>query len=804
MRAARASARRGLACCLCAAALAAAAAEPAAVQQRLPAVKKFYLDTVLVSDGAAAAAIVAPDAPGYADLAGDVRRAIKDLTGAELPIITDTAAAAELDQAGGNKRAMIVLGNLMTSKVSERLYVMEQLDVDASWPGEGGHLVQTVHDPMGDGRNFISLGGSDLKGVQAATQVFIGLLKPDGKSLKVGRLFNLRSSDKGPAPIGKVHVNRKGYGTPEAAVSHAVECGFILRRYRTPGYGRMFRHAVERLAVALKNDEKWEFLFPSCGYLPLLWDIIEECEQFDEEDAADAILQGEAPDDDAVAPDGVPGRGGVDTRTFISDTLYVYAQMLKYAVQDTGDQGAGGNNLHADSALYAGLYFNKYYPDLEIGGKLIERMDRYFASPIKCWRPTDNAMGYADATWYANLQYSLLRPNMKYFTSGMVRKAADYHIVITSNCGRSGGFGDSLTWSKTQYDYHPVLLNMAAWHYRDGSYLWWFRKCGGKTGLTPDLYNVPATAGRYIVDGLEEKPPVRWLGVKPYQLDHWMYRDWEAPQPEEEHAHRYFDKMSYRAGFDATNQYLLISGFCNGYHGHPDANAIVLFSDDGCDFLDDSGYMQPDITEHNTLIIDRKGIGAPVPRLARIDNIADLGGVAFTETSVSGYNGAKWSRNIVWEKESYFAILDEVEAEEDGDFGFNCVWRPQGDVALNGRELVARRGAQAMRLVSMGGPRQEVERNASGFRLFQSWKADMKKGQKTINANLIMVAGQSDAISVDAEGVAPGVMLVKSGGEFTLLGIGQGGAVPGLDTDAALFHAGPGAIHACGCTRLSA
>ena len=799
MRAPGRAMKAGLFICLCATAMAGAALE-----MRLPALKKYYLDTTLVSNGAATAVIVAPDAPGYADLVGQVRDAVKKLTGADLPVISDAAANAELDQAGGDKRAMVVLGNLMTSKVSARLYVMEQLDVDAGWPGEGGHLVQTVHDPMGDGRNFISLGGSDLKGVQAAARVFIGLLKPEGRSLKVGRLFKLESRNKGPAPIGKVNVNRKGYGTPEAAGRHAVECGFILRKFRTPGYGRMFRHAVERLAIAFKNDEKWEELFPSCGYLPFLWDIIEECEQFDEEDPADAILQGEAPDDGAEGLDGVSGRGGVDTRTFISDTLHVYAQMLKYAKQDTGDQGAGGNNHHADSALYAGLYFKKYYPDLEIGGKLVERMDRYFASPIKCWRASDNAMGYADATWYANLQYSLLRPDMKYFSSGMVRKAADYHIVITSNCGRSGGFGDSLTWSKTQYLYHPVLLNMAAWYYRDGSYLWWFKKCGGKPGSAPEIYYGPATAGRYCVDGLDEQPPVRWLGVKPYPLDHWMYRDWKAPQPEEEHAHRYFDKMSYRAGFDATNQYMLISGFCNGYHGHPDANAIVLFSDNGCDFIDDSGYMQPDITEHNTLIIDRKGIGAPVPGLARIDNMADLGGVAFTETSVSGYNGAKWSRNIVWEKEAYFAILDEVEAEEDGDFGFNCVWRPQGDVALNGRELTALRGTQAMRLVGMGGNRQKLDRNKSGFRLFQTWTAEMKKGQKTTNANLILVDDRSDTVSMDAEGVAPGVMLVKRGGEFTLLGIGPCSAVAGLDTDAALFHAGPGAIHACGCTRLSA
>ena len=242
----------GIVLCL---ALALQAPARAAVQMRLPSLKKYYLDTVLVSNGAAASAIVAPDAPGYADLAGDVRRAIKDLTGAELPVITDAAADAELAQAGGGRRAMIVLGNISVNKVSERLYVMEQVDVDAGWPGAGGYLLQTVHDPMGDGRNFISLGGSDLKGVQAATQAFIGLLKADGKSLKVGRLFKLEGTYKGPAPLTVAHVNRKGYGSPNAAVSHAGECAHILRRYRTPGYGRMFRHAMERIAATTEMTE---------------------------------------------------------------------------------------------------------------------------------------------------------------------------------------------------------------------------------------------------------------------------------------------------------------------------------------------------------------------------------------------------------------------------------------------------------------------------------------------------------------------------------------------------------------------
>ncbi|MDD5677259.1 MAG: FG-GAP-like repeat-containing protein [Kiritimatiellae bacterium] len=783
--------------------LAAAMNAHAAEEMRLPAVKNFCLDTVLVSNGAAMAAIVAPDDPGYACLARELCQAVGNLTGTELPVLPDVAADAELRAAGGQKRAIIVLGNLMTSKVSERLYCMEQLDVDAGWPGKNGYLVQTVHNPMGDGRNFISLGGSDFKGVQSAVQAFIELLKPEGKSLKVGRLFRLKSRDQGPAPLTAADVNRKGYVAPEHAGNHAMECGFILRKYRTPGYARMFRHAVERIALAFRNREKFDEIYPSFTMLPLLWDIIEEDEAFDERDTGDTFLMGEAlPGDDAGGLDAPKQHEGND-RTFISNVLYDYAHMLMYARQNTGDQGPGGNNHHAVSALHAGLYFARYYPDLEIGRRLVERMNRYFEQPIKHWRVSDNALGYGDYTWFANLQYSLLRPDMTYFSSGMVRKAADYHIVITSNCGRSGGFGDSLSWSKMQNNYHPVMLPMAAWYYRDGSYLWWFKHCGGKPDILPKRYGGTADVGRYIVNNLAEAPPVRWLGVKPFPLDHWLYGYLGAPKPEAEHASRYFDKMSFRAGFDPTNQYLLLSGFSGGYHGHPDGNAIILFSDNGCDFLDDSGYMMPDITEHNTLIIRRNGMGGSLPGLARLDHFADFNDVAFTETLVTNYNGVSWARNIIWEKERYFAFVEEIEAEEDGQFGLNCIWRTQGAVGLSGREMTAKQREQTLHLINLGGTRQTLEHLKYCQRLVQTLNAGMKKGQKAVIANLFFVKGPKESLSIGAERVAPGAVLVKQAGEYSLLGIGPCRGVAGLETDAALFHVGPRVVYTCGTTRLA-
>ena len=310
-------------------------------------------------------------------------------------------------------------------------------------------------------------------------------------------------------------------------------------------------------------------------------------------------------------------------------------------------------------------------------------------------------------------------------------------------------------------------------------------------------YSASMLAGRFM-SGLET-PPVRWLGVKPYPLDHWMYKGWGAEQPEEEHAHEYFDKMSFRVGFETTNQYLQISGFSGAAHGHPDANAIINFSDNGYDFLDDTGYMIPDINEHTTLIVYRNGMGSEGPGLVRIDNIADFDEVAFTETTASKHNGTKWSRNIIWAKERYFAVLDEVEAEEDGEFGITCVWRVSGSKSLTGRELTAANGKQVMRLFNVSGQHLRT----TDVRLFQTQDAAMKKGEKTVIANLFYVAGPQEALKIETERLGPGAMLVKDNDEHKVIGVGPCAATAGLDTDAALFHIGQSDVNVSGCTRLS-
>ena len=726
----------------------------AAEGPRLPKVKDFHLNTAIVRNAEAAAGIVTPERPEYQRLAKQIQQTVKERSGVELPLILDT----EADEGPAEMNA-ILLGNLMTNRLTAKLYCMESLDVDAAWPGKGGYLLQTVHNPFGDGRNFVSLGGSDFDGVRASAEMFLAKLKP-GKDISVGSLFELKAASKVPDPISDDYIGRtirgmkgKGY---RVVAGRATSFGSTVRKYRTPGYAKLFRKTIEVLWEEMDQLKVCDDL-RTAKFLPIIWDNIEESDQFTDDD-----------------------------RELISNFMYVHAHKVPYAHRQVkASARPHGNNWNARGSYIAGLYFSKYYPDLEIGKRIMARMDRYYKGDLVHWKVSEDCPGYGDITLRANLFYARTRQDMSYFESGNVRKVADYDMLITTNLGNVSGIGDA---SGLRYRYAVTVLPMAAWYYRDGSYLWWYRHCKGGTG-------------RFMVDDLEVKPPTRLLGVKAYPLDQWIYDRKPARRMPME---KCFDKMSFRAGFEPDQQYLCLSGFSYGFHSHPDGNAIVSFTDNGHTFLFDDGYMVPEMSEHNTVVIYRDGRGGSLPELVQIDHQADFKTVGFSATSFSGYNGARWRRNIIWAKERYFLVVDEIEAEQDAEFACQCFWRTMGDVQLNGRELTADQDGQVMHLLNLSGATQSVKechaKHPFGRKLVQTVPAKLQKGEKVVITSLFYVRGP-DEPAVSVETPAPGVALIRRNGELALAGVGPCSAIPGMDINVPLFYLSSTGSHVVGSDR---
>ncbi|GAG43614.1 unnamed protein product, partial [marine sediment metagenome] len=106
----------------------------------VPRGRSLMSQVVLVKAGRPAAAIAVADDEQHRTLAAQVQDAIKQATGAQLPIISDTEAAANIGS--GN---LVVIGNLMTNKVAERLYHNYYIASDAAQPGPGRYEFRTVH-----------------------------------------------------------------------------------------------------------------------------------------------------------------------------------------------------------------------------------------------------------------------------------------------------------------------------------------------------------------------------------------------------------------------------------------------------------------------------------------------------------------------------------------------------------------------------------------------------------------------------------------------------------------------------------
>jgi len=152
--------------------------------------KDLHINTLLVNDGRPNVTIIAPASGIYERQARRTQDHIEALTGVRVPIEADESAAGSVPVTGN----LIVLGNRSTSKTISELYNRYYTLLDLRYPGQGGCVVRTVHNPFGNGKNIVLIGGSDTEGVQAATEAFVQELDRSeftANTLSIGRIANI-------------------------------------------------------------------------------------------------------------------------------------------------------------------------------------------------------------------------------------------------------------------------------------------------------------------------------------------------------------------------------------------------------------------------------------------------------------------------------------------------------------------------------------------------------------------------------------------------------------------------------------
>ncbi len=201
--------------------------------------KDLHLQTELVRGGAAQVTIVAPER--YRPQSEAIARAIEAITGVRPDIVRDDDEVAAVPGDEGHfDRNFICIGNRNTNAMIEELYNRFYTLLDLKYPGPGGHVVRTCHNPFGDGHNIVFVGGSDDLGVEAAAQWLVGALGDAGGGegeLTIGRLMEIDTDLEFPHNPAE------------------IEHWDASRGYRSVGYFGWVSHSKHLAAYYMTGDE---------------------------------------------------------------------------------------------------------------------------------------------------------------------------------------------------------------------------------------------------------------------------------------------------------------------------------------------------------------------------------------------------------------------------------------------------------------------------------------------------------------------------------------------------------------------
>ena len=137
-----------------------------------------------------------------------------------------------------------------------------------------------------------------------------------------------------------------------------------------------------------------------------------------------------------------------------------------------------------------------------------------------------------------------------------------------------------------------------------------------------------------------------------------------------------FDKLSLRGGWGPDDDYLLLQGFGDGQHGHPDANAISQYQANGRLFLAESDYIRRMPKQHNMVMVIRDGAHASIPVTAWLDGAREFPWGAITQTSLLDYNGCDWQRTLIWLRGDCVLCVDALRARLPATTSFAAIGAP--------------------------------------------------------------------------------------------------------------------------------
>ena len=441
--------------------------------------KRLVIETPLVVGGKAQAFLAVPDEDAYRRRAERVNAVLREMAGVELPV-RPAAQVSDADLAAGNA---LLLGHLENNPVIARLYHSYYDCLDTGYTGKGGFEIRTVHDPFGNGRNCVVVGGSDESGADAAVTAFLGIAREQarGKDVVLPRLLRLSfraagrygtvpdrlSADEAKRVVeSDLSVYDKpgvGRSAAHALVRHAM----LYHRYGDPAELEIYRRLIGR-HIRFYAEDPWvrtsmrrydrDFRDSWAWKVVVSWDLLEEDPLFTDAERVAITNHCLRLVQECVLYQGWDRPGQLERWAKNRDIVH---------------------NHHSWPALgcyFGARYFGKYYrhPYAKDWQTIA---DGCFNGQKLCSKPLEDAASYQWLPLRHTIIWSLASGDLTFLKEGHARRAAETALMLTDNLGNQPAFGDHTDWTSTAAI--PDLLGRCAWYYRDGRYLWGAERAGG-------------------------------------------------------------------------------------------------------------------------------------------------------------------------------------------------------------------------------------------------------------------------------------------------------------------------------------
>ena len=584
------------------------------------------------------ACAIAPSTDGRVQ-AEAIQAAIRDAAGVTVPIVD--ASTLDLEH---ETRDLILLGNLATSPAVEHLYLHYYTYEDRYFPGDGGYVLRPLYDPLGSGQNFMVVGASDPAGLGAGADALVAEIRAGAKP---GELV-LRTELAVKAGKGYRGIAAFPWRTSPPARELSLAAAYLKSGDKK--YAQAYRERV--LGKWLVPDDQLITSFTHLFWRSMSgsWDVMDSCGVFSDQERV----------------------------TLTKQLLKIMrsSQGRDYSGNRKGLRSRGNHPIRAARGFYFGWrHFRKYYrpvlgPEL---GDWEQHMRGFWASPFASHRSFEDTLSqHAFAGSLSHTLHSALcEPDwaQAFLHGGFMHRMGERCIAVCNNLGTVVNMGDT-----SGGDYPAVVFAMLAYHYRDGRYLFVLNKRGAMGSSTDEPFQ------GYAV-GVEPIEPVDHVGVHVAPADEYYckyglyyHRD-TRPAIE-----RGFDKLTFRAGWDAADDYLMLDGVAGGGHSYDDTNTIGQYSANGRIWLcQPDKFNGPTMNYHCGLTVARDGFGmAGVPPCAELMEAAQGSRFGYTATALRHYNGVDWTRHIFWLRNQCFFVVDEAKAIEPGDYSLALRWRGMG------------------------------------------------------------------------------------------------------------------------------